>query len=360
MRPSDFPEPSAAPITEVSPSLANALLSCQLRVAFDRDGSMRPWRRPTTFTALGLAAHAVIEAAWRRGSWPPDAGEAKARVTELWDREVAERAATLVQSWAPASPPSPVDWPGYALTRVRTIKRATKIACTPRLTDPHPIAGTGIELEMRDAGTMLVGRADRVEVDGDGTRVVDLKTGLRQAEPTEQQRRQLLLYAVLVHRTTGSWPTSIAVEDAGGHRYEEPCNPAEAEAVLDQVQAAVTAFNERVAEGGHLLSAAEAGTCRWCPYRVVCSPYWHAVHSSWEHRSAAGMITHCEAGGSDGHAEVVMAVEYPSDRAGEELHIAFVAGLPHPGDIRMAAVDWAPGDNSHSVRARWSTLIRFW
>lgn len=361
MGPSDFPEPSASPIVEVSPSLANALLACQLRVAFDRDGSMRSWRRPTTFTALGQAAHEVVEVATRRGDWPAETDAVKARVTELWDQAIAARAETLAHRWAPADPPPPADWPGYALTRVRTIKRATSLACTPRPPKPQHIDGTGIEVEMRDPGTMLVGRADRVEVDGGAIRVVDLKTGLRQAEPTDQQRRQLLLYAVLVHRTTGSWPASIAVEDAAGHRYEEPCDPAEAEAASSQVQAAVAMFNERVARGGRLPDPApDADTCRWCPYRVVCGPYWHALRSGWEHRSAAGAITHCGVGGDDGHSNVVMAIERPSDRAGEELHLASLPSPPQPGDTCIATVDWVPGGGAGQARARWSTLVRTW
>jgi CRISPR/Cas system-associated exonuclease Cas4 (RecB family) len=359
--PSDFPEPSASPITEVSPSVANALLACQLRVAFDRDGSMRSWRRPTTFTALGQAAHAVVELAARRGDWPTDADAARARLAELWDQEIAAQADRLTKCWAPAHPPPPTDWPAYALTRVRTIKRATSLACAPRSPKRQHIDGTGIEVEMRDPGTMLVGRADRVEVDDGAIRVVDLKTGLRQAEPTDQQRRQLLLYALLVHRTTGMWPASIAVEDASGHRYEEPCDPAEAEAAAGRVQAAVALFNERVTRGRRLPDAApDADTCRWCPYRVVCGPYWHALRSGWDHRAAAGAITHSGTGGGDGHFNVVIAIKSPNDRAGEELHLASVPGPPQPSNTHIAAVDWAPGGGRGQARARWSTLVRTW
>ena len=90
-------------------------------------------------------------------------------------------------------------------------------------------SSTGVEIELRDARSGLSGRADRIEQDGRATRVVDLKTGLHQAEPTPAQRRQLLLYAILVQRTTGQWPSSIAVEDASGNRYDQPLDPDEAE-----------------------------------------------------------------------------------------------------------------------------------
>ena len=72
---------------------------------------------------------------------------------------------------------------------------------------------------MEDPGSIFVGRADRIERVGSATRVVDLKSGMHQGEPNEGQLRQLLLYAVLVHRTTGSWPAEIAIENASGEQF---------------------------------------------------------------------------------------------------------------------------------------------
>ena len=62
MEPTDFPSPDSTPISEISPSLANEMLSCQLRVAFARDPVHKVWRRPNAYSALRLAAHSVTEA----------------------------------------------------------------------------------------------------------------------------------------------------------------------------------------------------------------------------------------------------------------------------------------------------------
>ena len=248
MDPLDFPAPAPTPIGDFSPSLANQLLSCQLRVGFWRDARHNEWQRPSTYAALGLVAHAVTEAAYRTHNRPHDEAERRRVVEGHWAQEIRKQVARLAEAWSPASPPPAADWPGYALTRIRTIRRAEKQieGLTPSRTRAK--RGGGVEVELRDAGSGLFGRADRIDHVGRATRVVDLKTGLRQAEPSEEQRRQLLLYAVLIHRVEGLWPISIDVEDASGNTYSQPLVPGEAEDALEAATAAVGLFNRAVDE----------------------------------------------------------------------------------------------------------------
>ena len=359
MDPIDFVTPHPALITELSPSLANQLMACQLRVAFSRDPDQSAWSRPSTYAALGLAAHAVTEAAFKRRGWPNDAGGVRAQIEELWEAKVERGAANLAVAWAPAVPPSPPDWPGYALTRARTIRRATKLLTTPPSERPKRGGGTGVEVELRDPRSGLVGRADRIERDGSSTRVVDLKTGLNQDEPTEDQRRQLLMYAILVHRTTGEWPSSIAVEDASGFQHVLPLDPAVAESSLRQVESAVTSFNQRAAAEELVASADPTpDRCRWCPYRVLCQPFWEALTSDWGQAAVLGAIH--EAGASESGAFVALVVESPADRRGRKLHVSGLSKSLPETDAKAAVVDWVGSPGSGAVRARWSTTVRSW
>jgi RecB family exonuclease len=361
VEPTDFPTPHPSEITEISPSLANQLLSCPLRVAFSRDPDHKGWRRPSTYTALGNVAHALTEAAFKRRNWSRDPVAAKAELSQFWDAQVADEAAKLAGAWAPASPPPPDEWPGYSMTRARTVRRAVRQVTQPAGQQPGlalRTPGTGIEIPLRDEETGLVGRADRIESDGASTRVVDLKTGLRQDAPTEEQRRQLLLYAVLVNRTTGAWPSTIAVEDAAGAQYREPLDPAEATLTLDEVLAAAAAFNAAT-QGGDLISTAapDADRCRWCAHRVVCGPYWSALKPEWGHRAVLGSVT--ASGISEEGTYVSLITESPTERSGKTVHVAGLAGPPLR-TAKAAVVDWAGPAEVGEIRARWSTVVRAW
>lgn len=359
MDPTDFPSPSPAPIVEFSPSLANLLLSCQLRAGFSRDPAYKNWRRPTTYTALGIAAHAVTEAAFKRKDWPADPSMARVQLQRVWAAEIEIGVKHLAEAWSPATPPPPQHWPGFALTKARTLRRATKILEASKPSGDQAPPGAGIELELRDPESGLFGRADRIEHDGASTRVVDLKTGLHQDAPSDSQRRQLLLYAVLVHRRSDQWPASIAVEDASGNRFSQPLEPSDAEAALLDVQKAVAGFNASVAEQTLATqAAAEAERCRWCEFRVVCGPFWAAVTSEWGQRSVLGSIN--ETGPSGGGSFVSLAIDSPADRRGTTLHVSGLPAALAVDSQRIAITDFVGLPDATDVRARWSTVVRAW
>lgn len=358
MEPSDFPTPAPTPIGEFSPSLANQLLSCQLRVGFSRDPRYSEWKRPSTHAALGLIAHAVTEAAFRMHDWPQDPSARRQRLENLWAQETQGQSARIAKAWAPATPPPAEDWPAYALTRIRTIRRAEKQV---ENATPGRVKTTRgrVEVRLRDESSKLFGRADRIEHVGQATRVIDLKTGLHQAEPSEEQRRQLLLYAVLIHRVEGQWPISIDVEDASGNTYSQPLVPEEAEAALAEAIAAVDSFNQAVAES-RLLAVAEPGPdrCRWCDFRVMCAPFWKALRTDWGQRAAAGSIV--GRGDSPASPYVTIELDYPRDLAGTDLHISGLAAPVSPDATKAAATDWVGTAGAQDSRARWSTTIRVW
>lgn len=251
---------------------------------------------------------------------------------------------------------------GIHLPRIRTIRRVV------RLQEAHPqnadevIAGTGVEIKLRDVNSGLFGRADRIQRQGSSVRVVDLKTGLHQGEATESQRRQLLLYALLTQRATGQWPDSVAVEDASGLQHVISLDIEEAESTLLEVESLVESFNQKIAEGSFVDDAdPSAERCRWCAFRVVCKPYWDRLDSSWGHQGSLGKVL--ESGNSDAGAYAVLELESPRDGQGVEnkpLHISSLSEALPLDATKAAFVDWIGNAETGAVRAKWSTAIRVW
>jgi RecB family exonuclease len=362
MDPSDFPGPRPTRITRFSPSLANQLLACELRVAFARDPSYRSLRRPNTFSVLGDVAHAVSEAVYKSNGFGGVASAARVWLEERWEQESDHQMTKLRAAWAPAEPPPPVEWPGYYLTRARSIRRGERLLAQRHgvVKAPGPEPGIGVEVELEDRESGLYGRADRIERKANRTRIVDLKSGLNQGDPTTDQRRQLLLYALLAQRTTGEWPAEIAVEDASGLLTVAAFDPSEAEEALAGVQESVGLFNENVESTDFRTKASpDSERCRWCAYRVVCRPYWESLKTDWEqHRSVLGAVE--AVGGSDGIGFARVRVESPVDQVGMTVHVSSLSEVPSQNERYMAIVDVAGAVTSAHVRARWSSIMRTW
>jgi CRISPR/Cas system-associated exonuclease Cas4 (RecB family) len=370
----DYATARPSPIDRISPSLANSLLACELRAAFTLDSAFDHWRRPSTFSVLGDAAHAVTEEAMKRSDWSPDELTRRAVLSDLWDRVVQTGVEGLAAAWAPSVPPPPEEWPAYQLTKSRTIRRAVRLTqplpAAPRFEtheDPQEAhraklgahrAGVGVEVDMADPGSILHGRADRIERVGSATRVVDLKSGMHQGEPEGDQLRQLHLYAVLVHRTTGQWPVEIAIENASGELFALPLRPQDAEESLEQVLAAVDRFNEAVSGAASFSASPGEATCKWCPYRAVCEPYWDVVTAEWGHASVLGTVV--ETGTNDQGAHVTIQVRNPADHGADVAIIAQLAAIPEGGSDWISAVDLTPIRDPTQLRARWSTRVMTW
>lgn len=370
----DFAPVRPAPIDRVSPSLANSLLACEQRAAFTRDSSFDHWRRPSTFSLLGDAAHAVTEQVMKRNDWSSDEPTRHYEISDLWNRVIHDGAEALAAAWAPSEPPPPDEWPAYQLTRSRTIRRATRLA-QPGHVEPHPevhgppstgrtdgggdqTLGTGIEVHMEDPGSVLHGRADRIERAGSATRVVDLKSGMHQGWPEEDQLRQLHLYAVLVHRTTGEWPAEIAIENASGEQFVLPLDPCDAEESLETVLGAVDRFNDAASGSASFSASPDESTCRWCPYRVVCEPYWDSVVAEWGHASVLGAVT--GVGENEQGAHVTISIHSPADLGADVTILAGLPVIPRGKPTWISAVDLMSIRDPTQLRARWSSRVLTW
>jgi hypothetical protein len=217
------------------------------------------------------------------------------------------------------------------------------------------------ERTLEDPSTGLQGRPDRVERLNGRTNVVDLKAGwTQQSEIRATQRRQLLLYAYLVYRDTGRWPDEITIEDASGRRATQPVHAEEAMAVLEEAIHALQRYNSAIASGESTLSLATPSpdSCRHCPFRAVCNPYWNTVQADWPTLpSMLGEVT--TTSGALGRMELVAA--QPSFRTGATITVLGIApaALLNPGDF-VGVIDAFATGRDDEFHARWVTQIEPW
>lgn len=355
-----FPIPAPAQVETWAPTWAASLRTCGLRAAFDRDRDFRPFRRPTTFSALGNAAHRLTERAWK-GAFNDAQSDLDAVLALSWDEEIAKEAEKLDQAWAPAQPPPVTEWPGYALTRRRTLRRVREeVGRYIEATDAGaPRGGASqalVEHELKgEGGVGLVGTPDRVVRVGGGLRVVDLKTGLHLNEMSADHRRQLHLYAFLVEQHYGEWPTEIAVVAAGGREFVEPLDPEVAQAAAKELEVSVEEFNTAVDAGCDAMLALARPSdeaCGYCPYRPCCGAFWNEDTPSLHERTVLGVLQ------SKSLNSAIVAAVAPKGLGGQSVTIVEMPPLHLATGETFSAVDLDSTSAPTTFRARRSS--RFW
>lgn len=331
-------------LTMISPSAINTYERCPRKLAYQRDPTTRGLSRPSLRTALGVVAHALHETAATKR--PAPGQDRRAWLEEQWERHLDEQAAKVAYAWAGREVPPVDQWDGVVATRVRTVR---KLAARP---DPasstaQPLEGAGfpwIERALKDPDAGLVGTPDRVEIHEGKLRVVDLKSGVHQAEVEDSQRRQLLLYAHLVDVACNQLPVTGVIETARG---SETTFAIESVAVTDAVQVAqqtVAAYNSSLAAGDLPANAGET-SCRNCAFRTVCSAYWASDAKS--DRDVRGRVVHADSRsftldtGDSGSLRVVLAQGCATPVTGDEV----------------AVLDLLPA-GPETMKMRWNSSIR--
>lgn len=285
----------------------------------------------------------------------PTRDETRRRVEQAWERHVAERRVDLIERWAPSEPPPPESWPGYYLVRARVIGRALRLLDRGKSAEPER-ATAMVEQPLEDPATGIAGRPDRIESSAAGMYVVDLKTGLTQGEPTESQRRQLLLYAHLVSVATGRLPAKVAIEGPSGERWEENVTGEKVAAAIAEVRALRERFEAAVGAGqAASLASPSPETCRWCPYRLVCGPYWQSLESTWRHGSVLGKIDRRDE--RSGRAVLGIRAESPIDLVGQDQIMLGPESMPGLVGQRLAVIGAERGEGP-ILRWTWSTLVQ--
>jgi hypothetical protein len=184
--------------------------------------------------------------------------------------------------------------------------------------------------------------------------VVDVKSGVLQGEASQEQRRQLLLYARLVEAAFGELPAELIVEDASGRRHPIAFTPADVSDAVSEVDQALGAFNRAVRGGQPLeyLARASASTCGFCSQRLACTPYWSALSTDWHHGSVLGRVEKVVASEVGYTAE--LTVRSPVDAAGRRAPVVRLS-QPFREGSELAIVDCDVSADSGCYRARWDS-----
>jgi hypothetical protein len=330
-------------------------------------------RRPTPFTAIGLTAHRLHEVV-ASGAFATIPIEGRRGALEAtWDAEIEAWNAKMVQAWAPVVPPDPSVWPGIDLTRSRVIRALLRNGSWDAV--PHANSARGepasdgsqrglphlpqVELRLEDAGTRIFGILDRLQEDSRGLVVVDVKSGVLQGSATDEQRRQLLLYAGLVRAVCGRLPDALVIQDAAGREHAIAYVAKDVDAVVHEVDAARARLNRAIESRADLrqLAMPEPERCAPCSQRLACVPYWAALSSDWGHGSVFGEVLGVASGAKG--TRLAIRVASPLDLAGSTVTVTGVNIGAATGD-QAAAVDLELTSSPSVMRARWDSRTRLW
>src|SRR5262249_31355733 len=141
-------------------------------------------------------------------------------------------------------------WPGYALARVRCLRRLGEQLARRRGPNGETAARIRPELWVQAPTEPIGGRIDRVETTLAGVEIVDIKSGWAVADELRpSHRRQLLIYAYLWHAAHGDWPVAASIQRLDGTRITIDVVPNEATAAAQEALALLRDYNARVTAG---------------------------------------------------------------------------------------------------------------
>ena len=363
----DWLLPSPLPLDLISHSFCASYRRCPLSVAFNRDSRFSHLNRPKPTTALGNVIHAVGERVGGHHYWGVRSSEQSDVVKEIWDQESVKQREILISAWKPAEPPEPADWPQYAMNRTRTIREMTpKVRLdleSGPAPDGHHHQGQGLgplpwrERELIDEFRRIRGTPDRVEMRGNEIWVVDIKTGAKQGEPSDEQVMQLLLYAHLVQSQTGTLPSGAAIVVPGGGEYPIAVSQDDVDNVVAQTLTIREDFEQqRVAAVGAFIGTPSETACGYCAFRLVCPLYADARDEDWKVlNTLTGMVVSVE--GEFPWFTLEVEVQGPQWRQGQLTRIVDVCWPEEVTPGRSIALtgfqsrlDWS------MVRGEWDSI----
>lgn len=347
------PLPHPRLIDRITPTALTGMGKCIWRAGFGRDPAVSSLGRWSPAAALGTVAHSVkIQFGDPRG------------FEAIWDAAVATAEARLAAEWAPATPPSPDNWPGWSLIKTRIRKAWLRSESRPAARTSAAQGGflpplPWRELWLNHPSLPLAGQPDLVErIDGK-IWVVDTKTGLRQATPSSDQRDQLLIYCALVEAHLGEMPAVATIETSRGERYPFAVDPYEVKTLVERAVDMLDRFNSAAADGfDESLASPSAEACGWCPFRIACHPFFQAYDETWE-ISHAVLFTIESADVRERGIHVEGVVRLPFWRADQTfISTAFpFQRVPAVGET-WGAADYV-GKSSSAVAA-WNTTTFRW
>lgn len=235
------------------------------------------------------------------------------------------------------------------------VRRPTR---APALADARPAPAVGelpwVERWLEDTAAELGGKPDLVERSGGHLLVVDVKTGLRQQEPTPPQMQQLLFYAILVEAVLKELPSVVTVQDASGKRHDHDVTREAVDSVRQQAADALSDLRRASTGEAALTARPTEESCAVCPFRLRCPDFLAAYKPDWKcgHVRVAQVA---DVSSLDQHRMVDVTVLAPSwGPAAMRL-----VGFPFPHEVAPGQT-WAFSDfegPGATAMARWNTLL---
>jgi hypothetical protein len=288
----------------VSASGASRLLECPLRFCLDQDPRLRRFQPFVASALIGSAAHAALAALIQaRASAPAMAAAARTReiarhafdealVDECKRRDevISERGELPGESIEP-----PASLPFYAMTRARVARFAGKrfgeewVWPVPQRKERSVGSSQGTARDRRRDGVMdpelplqsedgiVRGIADAVLRGANADVVVEeFKTGEATPERLAAWKYQLLIYAKLYRDQYAVPPSVLRIHSLQSGVAEFPYVERDAAEAVALARKALADLNRRIAGGATPADLARPSelTCKHCPHKAWCEPYW--------------------------------------------------------------------------------------
>lgn len=356
------PQPQV--VDHVSPSLLATWNKCHLRAGFQLDPVTRGLRKMGLRAAVGIVAHAVLE---RRFA-------SREEFDDVWAAESSRMYGRLEREWAPASPPTPQNWPAWALTKQQVARRvvhdrAGDAIITPRAAQTAADQPVGFpatdqanrmpglpwrERWLEDPVLGLSGRPDLVERTDGVLTVADFKTG--QGDMTDDRRDQLLIYAALVQSSLGELPARAEIRRADGSTEDFGIRSDATDDVIRRAASARALLNDAATGRRRLEATPGPKTCPTCPFRLICGPFLQAYQPDWVcGHVVAGRVQGTGLLGNQRYLD--LDVVAPRWRPRQFRVVGLAETAPAPGQL------WSVSDFEGTSAAdfvRWNTLTWSW
>lgn len=255
-------------------------------------------------------------------------------------------------------------WPGYYVARASVALRVQNLAAGPRpAAVPMPgrapsgdLRGSIHEREFVAFNGKLIGRPDVIR----DSEVVDYKSGamfeydeVAQAEVVKAAYvRQLRIYGFLVKETFGWWPLRGRLLPLAGAGIAIALDPAECTRESTEAVALLDSYNMKLLVGvPDGLAAPSPQVCKWCPYKLLCPPFWQTASPDWSgHLDGAaveGVLTAVPNPIHAGAARAVSLDVHAGSEARQRAQITPLNLVAHPGVTSLA-----PGERVRIVGLR--------
>lgn len=278
-------------IPATSPTLAETMRLCQLRAGLSKTAGSTTFVLGNPKGWLGTAFHDVLE---KIAVIDFQKESVDGAVERLWNQAVDAQYQRSVLHDLNRRFGTPVTWPGYYVAKASVFLRARELAAktigaeSPAAASTPDAEATCIrERTFTAFDGKLAGRPDLIR----GREIIDYKSGVivEHDEATQADVvkagyvRQLRIYGFLVKEALGWWPERGRLLPLGGAEVEVALEPetcareaAEAVAMLDAYNAKLVADTKP-----EKLASPTPNNCKWCPFKLVCPPFWNAVTSAW-------------------------------------------------------------------------------